>query len=164
MAMPRALLRRLRRDDRGASLVEFAVVLPMMLLVFAVIVEGGRMTWNYQSAAAGVRDAVRYLSRIAPADVCTAGTLSTYTSGLLGIVRDTSSGTSLFPASRQVTVDSVNAQCVAITGGPAGASVVKVTATVTMQVPMARVFTLFGGAAIGPITTTIADQSRVFGT
>ena len=47
------------------------------------------MFWSYQMAIGGVRDAARYLARVAPADICnTAGaTLDGYTRArLAGIV------------------------------------------------------------------------------
>ena len=54
-------------------MVEFAILLPILLLVFAVIVEGGRLMWSYQTVVAGVRDATRYVARAAPANICSTG-------------------------------------------------------------------------------------------
>ena len=54
------------RED-GAALVEFALLLPIFLLLFAMAVEGSRTFWSYQTAIAGVRDAARYVARAAPA-------------------------------------------------------------------------------------------------
>ena len=59
-------LLRLARNDDGVAIVEFAIALPMMLLVFAVIIEGSRLMIAYQSTIAGVRDATRYLSSVLP--------------------------------------------------------------------------------------------------
>lgn len=61
---------RFLRDEDGVALVEFAVVLPMMLLVLAIIFEGTRLLLSYQAAISGVRDATRFLSRVVPATVC----------------------------------------------------------------------------------------------
>lgn len=75
------LLRRLARSDRGAALVEFAIALPILVMLFAVIIEGGRMMWSYQTAVAGVRDAARYVGRVVPSNVCATATtvpISTY--------------------------------------------------------------------------------------
>src|SRR5687767_807230 len=63
-------LARLARNERGVALVEFAILLPILLLLFAVTIEGTRMMWSYQTAIAGVRDAARYLGRITPSNVC----------------------------------------------------------------------------------------------
>ena len=38
-----AQLRRLRRDEDGSALVEFGLILPMILIVFAVTIEGSRL-------------------------------------------------------------------------------------------------------------------------
>ncbi len=58
------------RSTSGAALVEFVIVFPMMILFFVMIVEFGRLYWGYQSVVAGVRDASRYLARVAPVDIC----------------------------------------------------------------------------------------------
>ena len=65
-----------RQSEAGATAVEFAILLPVMMVVFAAIVEGSRIYWNYQSAVSGVRDASRYLARITNADIC-GGTANT---------------------------------------------------------------------------------------
>ena len=75
--------------DRGAVLVEFAIMLPVFLLTFAVIFEGGRMLWSYQATAAGVRDASRYLARISPETICVnGGGVAGEAGDLLNIVRN----------------------------------------------------------------------------
>ena len=70
---------RFARDESGVALVEFAVVLPMMLVVFAVIIEGSRLMMSYESAISGVRDATRYLARITDAGACAVGSTVTVT-------------------------------------------------------------------------------------
>ena len=62
-----------RRREDGAALVEFAISLPMILVVSYCAIDSMRLFWSYQAAVAGVRDATRYLARIAPADICGAG-------------------------------------------------------------------------------------------
>ena len=50
------------RDSRGQSLIEFALILPMMLVVMFMITEFGRALYNYNvlatAARAGARTAV----------------------------------------------------------------------------------------------------------
>ena len=52
----------LSRDDRGASAVEFALVLPLLLILLFGIIDGGRYMWNInraeKAAQMGVRTAV----------------------------------------------------------------------------------------------------------
>jgi len=56
----RRSLRRSVRDDRGAALVEFAIVLPMLLLVVWGIVDFGRLFFTSNSLATSVREGARY--------------------------------------------------------------------------------------------------------
>lgn len=157
-------LSRCTTDESGAALVEFAILLPMMLLVFAVIIEGGRLMWSYQSVNAGVRDAARYLARVAPADICTSGgSVAGYGSDLETIVRETIGGKSIFPT--KITVNSVtpSLNCVAGVYRISPAPVVQVTASMTIQFPFSGLFSL-NGQTLGTMTKTITDQSRVFGT
>ena len=157
-------LRRFARAEEGAALVEFAIALPMMLLVFAVIVEGSRLMLSFQSAISGVKDATRYLARVVPSDVCTTGgTVSGYAAQLLTIVSQSTSGASVFPSA--VTVNSVTPSlaCVSGTYRVSPAPVAQVTANVTITFPFAGIFALVGGS-LGQITTDVTDSSRVFGT
>jgi hypothetical protein len=52
---------RLRRQS-GAALVEFALVLPTLLLLVLMVTELGRALWHYKVLAQSVREAARYLS------------------------------------------------------------------------------------------------------
>lgn len=162
MAIP-LLLRRLHRSDRGASLVEFAILLPMFILLFGAIVEGGRLAWSYQSVADGVRDAARYFGRVAPPGYCVSGGAAPTQADLERIVRESSDGVALFPAGRLVTVSSVTAACVPGTWDGAAMPVVQVTATVTIEFPLGGLLAAFGGAGLSSVTATISDKTRVFG-
>ncbi|MDD9920686.1 MAG: pilus assembly protein [Boseongicola sp.] len=155
--------RRFGRDTRGASLVEFGIVLPFMLLMLALMIEAGRFMWSYQVAVEGVRDAGRYLARIAPVDICqTGGTVSGYSPTLLGMVRNNNSGSTLFP--QYVTVNSVTAShtCVSGTYRISPTPVGTVTANMTIQFPFAGITSIFGDS-MTTLTATISDQSRIFG-
>lgn len=55
-------LTRFRRDDRGVQLVELAIVLPILLLLFAGVAEFGRYFYEYSTAAKGARVGARYLA------------------------------------------------------------------------------------------------------
>ena len=157
-------LTRFRRDERGAALVEFGIMLPMLLLTFAVVIEGGRLMWSYQTAAAGVRDATRYLARITPPDICSAGGSVAGRQGEMEtIVRNSISGDSLFPSG--ITINSVvpSHSCVTGTYRVSPAPVAQVTANMTITFSFGGIFTLVG-SSLGDITTTVTDQSRIFGT
>lgn len=55
-------LNRFRRDEQGVQLVELAIVLPIMLLLFASLGEFGRYFYEYSTAAKGARLGARYLA------------------------------------------------------------------------------------------------------
>ena len=51
-----------KRDDRGLQLVELAITLPIMVLLFAAAAEFGRYFQEYTTLAKGSRVAARYLA------------------------------------------------------------------------------------------------------
>lgn len=51
-----------RRKQRGVALIEFALILPFLLLLSITAVEFGRAIWEYNTLTKSVRDAARYLS------------------------------------------------------------------------------------------------------
>jgi Flp pilus assembly protein TadG len=51
-----------RRDDRGLQLVELALTLPVLILLFAAVAEFGRYFHAHTTLAKGTRVAVRYLA------------------------------------------------------------------------------------------------------
>ena len=156
---------RFRRDESGAALVEFAFVLPMLLLIFGVIIEGGRLFWSYQTTIAGVRDATRYLARAAPNDVCTTGSsVAGFTGQLTNIVQQSSGGAGLFPGG--VTLNSVTPSYICVTGTYRGGTVpiATVTANLTVTFPFSGLFTFFGGAGLATMTTNVTDSNRIYGT
>jgi Flp pilus assembly protein TadG len=52
----------MRTRQRGVALVEFAFVLPLLLVLSLIATEMGRAVYRYNTTAKAVRDAVRYLS------------------------------------------------------------------------------------------------------
>lgn len=52
---------RFRRDEQGVQLVELAIVIPILLLLFGSIAEFGRYFYEYTTAAKGARAGARYL-------------------------------------------------------------------------------------------------------
>lgn len=152
------------KDQSGAALVEFAMLLPMLLLVFAVMIEGSRLMWSYQSTISGVRDATRYLARVAPLDICTSGgSVAGYQADLMAIVSQNINGVTIFPAG--ITVNSVTPSLTCTPGAyrVSPSPVVQVSANITVTFAFSGLFTL-AGSSLSDVTTTISDQSRVFGT
>ncbi len=55
-------LSRFRGDERGVQLVEVALVIPVMLLLFGAVAEFGRYFYEYTTAAKAARVGARYLA------------------------------------------------------------------------------------------------------
>lgn len=55
-------LRRQVRDERGTQLVELAIVLPILILLFAATAEFGRYFYEYTTLAKAARAGTRYLA------------------------------------------------------------------------------------------------------
>ena len=53
---------RLARDERGTQLVELALVLPLLLVMFGAVAEFGRLFYTYQTLTKATRAGARYLT------------------------------------------------------------------------------------------------------
>lgn len=67
----------MKKRQIGVALVEFALILPMLLLLTFITTEFGRALYQYNTLTKSVRDAVRYLS------IQTPGTHTTEASNLI---------------------------------------------------------------------------------
>ncbi len=154
---------RLKKDQSGASIIEFAILLPLMLATFALIAEGGRLFWSYQNAITGVRDTARYVGRIAPSDLCAASP-SAAISDYQTAVSNTLS--SLSTTNITIGLDDLSLECVGTSGeyrvSPTPVAVLTASLTIS-DLPFAPLFQLVGGAERTQIQTTVTDRSRVFG-
>lgn len=52
----------MKRVQRGVAILEFALVLPFLLVMTFIVTEFGRAIYQYDTLAKSVRDAARYLS------------------------------------------------------------------------------------------------------
>jgi hypothetical protein len=159
---PKALKRFLRAQD-GAAVVEFVLCVPVLILFFGLIIEFGRLYWGYQSVASGVRDASRYLARIAPIEIClNGGSLSAYEATLKSMIENDWTGGNVLP--KQVTIDSVTAShnCVAGTFRTSPAPVATVDVQVTVQFPLGFLLDIFQ-MPFSSLTATVSDSSRIYG-
>lgn len=151
------------KDQKGAALVEFGLVVPMLFLFLAVVIDGGRMAWIYQTASYGVRDAARMVARVAPADLCSGGNISIYDTMVTEIVTQSITDMSVIPnAARVVDVTPTLDRCVTGSYRNGTAAIVQVSAEIEIEYIWGGIFSLFGGA-LGPLTTEVRDQSRVYG-
>lgn len=156
-------IKRFARSQDGAAVVEFALCLPLLILFFGLIIEFGRLYWGYQSAVAGVRDASRYLARVAPIEICqSGGSLSSHETALKSIIESDRSGAMVLPKQVSVTGVTASHNCVTGTYRTSPAPVATVAAQITVQFPLGFLLDIFG-QPISSLTTTVSDSSRVFG-
>lgn len=158
-------------DRAGATAVEFAILMPIMLVCFGAIVEGARIYWNYQSAITGVRDAVRYLARVTDVEICGGATSLTPVDLPDGdstarriIERNVGTGSAnLFPTA--VRIDAVQASfiCPDLNLRTRPTPVAQVQATLTVDLPFGAVFEFFGPRRNSQMISTIVDQARIYG-
>jgi|ERR1043165_2486882 Flp pilus assembly protein TadG len=60
----RKFMRRFIKNERGTQLIEFAIVFPTLILLFAGTTELGRLFYTYTSLAKATRAGARYLSNV----------------------------------------------------------------------------------------------------
>lgn len=106
--------------------MEMALVLPLLVLLGLGVAELGRTIWHYQIVTKGVRDGVRYLTRV-PVICAAEGPGGTFSAADLEIAKNlVKSGTKapatpILPqyanADFQVTVDCRNATALGLNGG-----------------------------------------------
>lgn len=58
------------RSDKGSAAAEFALTLPMMLILLFGGMEAGHFVWTQHKLAEAVRDGARYAARIPILEVC----------------------------------------------------------------------------------------------
>lgn len=103
-------LNRFRRDESGVQLLELAIVLPVLLVLFGAVAEFGRYFYEYTTVAKGARLGARYLASKSvnnPQAVSNAKNIVVY-GNIAG------SGTPILPGMSAANVD------VQYQGGPAG--------------------------------------------
>jgi Flp pilus assembly protein TadG len=136
------------RDDRGAELIEMAIVLPILLLVFAAIVDFGFLFQRYEVVTNAAREGARM------------ATLPNYT------VADVQARVSDYLASSGLTDAPTTAVTFAdVSVGGAGGPVVNM-ATVTVDYPSQFLYigpmaALIGGTNWGTITLRSRSVMRV---
>lgn len=131
-----ARLRQLGTDRRGAALVEFTLLAPVLISLMCGLAEFGQALRQYHIMEKGVRDAARYLSR-APANPPCTGTAdpnwATYVAQAknLAVYGSTSTGTALFAGwSDPATVSIPDPPCLANLRAN-GADLPQITVTAT---------------------------------
>ena len=156
-------LKRIRRNEDGVMLTEFAMVLPVILLIMFLIFESTRIFFAYQSAVDGVRDASRYLARIAPVDICdTGGNVDAFETELRDRVTDAIGNNPAFPDTVIVTGLDASVRCVAGDFRLAEVPVASVSTDIQITVPFSGFLAYFGDG-LETLNADIDAESRIFG-
>jgi len=112
-------LSRFRNDERGVQLVEVALVVPIMLLLFGAVAEFGRYFYEYTTVAKAARVGARYL---VSKSVASATNYEAQAKNLVVYGNIAGTGTAVLPG---LTTANVQVEYI---GGPAGVpDVVKVS-------------------------------------
>ncbi len=112
-----ACLPRFFRAKRGAALVEFSLVAPLLILLMCGLAEFANVLRQYHIMEKGVRDAGRYLARVQMTG-CTLNGAAVAEAQNLALTGRTSSGSYLLPTwTNTSTVTVAVAQCVDNSGG-----------------------------------------------
>src|SRR5512145_2060998 len=116
MTMTLALSRFLH-EKRGAALVEFTLVAPLLVFLMCGLAEFACVMRQYHIMEKGVRDAGRYLARV-PMTGCTLNGAAVTQAQNLALTGRTGSGSFLLPSwTDPATVTVAVAQCVDNSGG-----------------------------------------------
>ena len=131
-----------RSSQRGVAIVEFALILPLLLILTFTTTEFGRAVYEYDTVAKSVRQAARYLSIQNP------GTHTTEAQNLViyGYTVPPAGAQPLAPGLSTTTVPPATWQ-------PAGSDPIVNTVTVTVTgYPFHSLFTTVFGLTFGNIT------------
>ena len=158
--MLRRFSKRIGTDGSGAAGVEFALVLPLLVVLTFGTIEMGRMLWQHEIITKGVRDGVRYLTRV-PVSCTTAGPGGTFSAAAEQAAENlvksgtTTAGTPILSAYNSATftieVDCRDAAALGLSGGTY-LPVVRMTAAV----PFVDYF--LGIIGIGDVTFTVTHE------
>ncbi|SDZ50902.1 TadE-like protein [Jannaschia faecimaris] len=172
MLSPKNRLKQFLKSEDGVAVVEFVISLPLMILIFAIIVEFGRLFIGYQAVLSGVQDASRYLGRIAPVDICptdgsvtggtfTGGIFTDYETDLKTRIETDRSDNSVLPSQFAVTGVDATYACVPGDFRTSPAPVATVAAQISVQFPLGFLFGIFGNE-LDPFSATVSGSSRIF--
>ncbi|MBN9088973.1 MAG: pilus assembly protein [Reyranella sp.] len=84
MRVPRSLLRRLAADCRGNLIIEFALALPILMLMLVGLLDLGRFSLQKSAMLQGAREGAQY-GITAPTETANINTTAQNASGLTGV-------------------------------------------------------------------------------
>ncbi len=150
----------MKTRQSGVAIVEFALTLPLLLLLTMITTEFGRAIYQYNTIVKSVRGAVRYLSSQTPSSALTADpTAITAATNLVVYGNTAGTGTSLVPG---LTVGNVTTPTWQTTGSVPLINTVTITVTGYTFQPLVHgsIFGIvFGDMTFGDITATMRCPS-----
>ena len=165
--------------DEGAAIVEFALILPLLLVLLFFFFEAGRLLWTHQQLVLATRDVTRYLSRVGDDfSDCTAPTSppASLQTDIENLVKFGTFSASTLPSNftPSFVVNSVTPTawtCVSeqysMSGGGTGTvnyMATQVSVNVTLDLPFRFIVDYFvPGHGAGQLTYNIVDRTRGFG-
>lgn len=151
------------RDNQGGPLVEMAVLLIPMMLIIAMVIEGGNILWRHQIAIKAARDSARYLGRVQllfdescslDGGVLQAAADNAKNLGLSGLL---GGGPPLIPGASLANIEIPLPDIISI--APCIA-MVRAIVNVDLPLPFAPVFRLIDPSQPDTITLSAAHQTR----
>lgn len=101
----------LQVGQRGAAAIEFAFLLPFLLLIFTGMIEFGRAMWYYNALDKAARDSARYLSTVQVSDLATEAASATSTSRTIVANAATRAGVAGLTPGTDITITCTPTAC-----------------------------------------------------
>lgn len=133
-------MRSTRRAARGVAAVEFAIMLPILIILLSAPLYIGRVMWYYTAAQKAAHDAAQYLSTVPDAEMRSPGLISSSTAvagDLVAAELADLNGGGAYPPSVTIQCDGVSCD------GYVAPTVVRVHVRMRVQDPFFG--TAFGG-------------------
>jgi len=163
LAALRHIIRRFKRDDDGAALVEMAIVTPFVLLLSAGVFEFGNILNTRMLLDAGVKDAARYMARCSSDwNTCSGYATNLAVNGAItgGSARVTGWTTDEVTISKPVSTPAIDAATGTELYLSSTSTVDVVQVSTSYPYPDLGFWSYLG---FGQLTLTVAHQERVFG-
>jgi len=147
-----------RERQRGLAAMEFAIALPLIILVALAVTELGRGLYQYNTLTKAVRDGARHLSNVAvgPLGIVDIGPHITDTTNIV-VYGDIDGGTPVLPnfAPADVTVSTVD---VPLPGGGIHPNHVRISATYTFT-PLFPALSNLGYSMVPSMTASTVQRA-----
>lgn len=144
--------------QRGLAAMEFAIALPLIMLVTLAVTELGRGLYQYNTLTKAVQDGARYLSNVAvgPLGIVDIAPHISDTQNIV-VYGDIDGGTSVLPglAPGDITVSAVD---VALPGGGISPNHVRVSATYTFT-PLFPALSVLGYSMVPAMTASTVGRA-----